>query len=117
MIETAFTAYLNIVGERFPRSKWAISDRDTQAVAILDLDILSLRLVLFNQEKGPFPLGAVSLTLHAGKNLIRRYGPTKEGKQIEYSMTLGQFAQAVAHAQEDLLGVATGIFTVTESAG
>jgi hypothetical protein len=112
------TQCMEVLGQAFPKSKWNITDRESVVAAVLQIDVLSLRMVMFRQGRGQFPAGAVSLTLHANDLLLRRYGTpaiTGTGEQTKYSMDIHQFGDAAAEAQADLLGFAAAILMMTEA--
>jgi len=110
------TIFLDLLAKQFPSSKWDVYEGEGFEGAVLEIDPLAAKLVLFTAPKAHFQKGDVTLSLHAGPHLLRMYGtPTVlHGKATHVCRSKKQFEAAARLLCDDLLGTATAIFAVTE---
>jgi len=109
--------YLDILAQQFPNSQWNVLGGDVFEAATLDIEPLQLKVCMFPNGFKHFPVGAVTLSLHAGSSLVKMYGEstlTAEGRVTRCSMNAEQFSRAAFSACSDLLGLAAAIETITD---
>ncbi len=109
--------YLDTLAKQFPSSKWDVREGKVFEAAVLDIDPLQVKIVLFTQDFKQFKKGDVTLTLHAGPHLLKMYGtPTinDDGKVTHCSKGMRQFDLAATLLCDEMLALATAIMCVTD---